>query len=335
MGFLESIYEKAKANKKVVAVPECDNVRMMRAAVNAKKEGLAEPVFVGKAALLKELAEKENIDISGIRIADTEDEAFKEELLSRYEVLPKRAMGRGYISKVLKKPLYMALVLEALGDVDCTYGGLDTTTLEFVMAATGILGLAEGVSIPSGMTFIEFMNDEGEVIKLLGTSDGAINTEPDAEATANIAVASCDTFKTLTGEDARCAILSYSTDGSGNSPTVKRAQEARDLAQAKRPDLMIDGEFQVDTALLPRVAERKMKRASEVAGKANVLIFPDAAAENIGAKFAQMFSHSRGYGPVYQGFAKPVLDCSRGITDDRLYDNFAFCSVMAANQMKK
>ena len=335
MSFIETIYERAKQNKMKVAVPECDNVHMMEAAIKAKANGIAEPVFVGNAAELRNIAAENGLDISGIEIADSSNEEYKNALLEKYGELPKRAMGKGYVSKAMKKPLYMALVMEAVGEVDVTYGGLDTTTLEFVMAANGIIGLAEGVTNPSSMGFIEFLNAEGDVVKLVGTADGAINPEPDAETTAGIAIASCDTFQALTGEVARCAMLSYSTDGSGNSPSVKRAQEARDIAKAKRPDLLIDGEFQVDTALLPRVAERKMKRESEVAGKANVLIFPDAAAENIGAKFAQMFSPSRGYGPVYQGFAQPVLDCSRGATDEVLYNNFAFCSVMAAYQTKK
>ena len=178
------------------------------------------------------------------------------------------------------------------------------------------------------------MNQNGEVIKLLGMSDGAINTEPNAEQLASIAIATCDSYAALTGETARAAILSYSTDGSGNSPSVFIQREARDLAQSRRPDLYIDGEFQIDTALLERVAERKMKRPSDVAGKANVLIFPDAAACNIGSKLLAIYAPSNSYGPVYQGFAKPVLDCSRGATDDVLYNNFAFCSAMAAYQDK-
>lgn len=332
MSFIESIYEKAKANRKIVAVPECTNERMMRLAVKAHGEGLAQVVFVGDQAEIRSVASAAGIDIAGIRIYDTGDEELRNQLLERYGALPKRAMGKAYVRKYMDRPLYMALVLEALGDVDVTYGGLDTTTLEFVMVVSGIIGLAPGVKNASGMAIVELMDRDDNVIALLGMADGAVNTEPTAEQLSGIAIASCDMYAALTGEVSRCAILSYSTDGSGNSPSVKREQEARDMARAARPDLLIDGEFQIDTALIPRVAQRKLKRPSEVAGQANVLVFPDAAAANIGSKLVQMYAPSRGYGPVYQGFAKPVLDCSRGASDAILYDNFAFCSVIAANQ---
>lgn len=334
MSFIEDIYKKAKQNRKVVAVPECTNERMMRLAVKAQGDGLARVVFVGDEAEICRVSEENKIDISEIQIADTKDAEYRQDLLERYGKLPKRAMGRAYVSKYMEKPLYMSLVMEAVGDVDCTYGGLDTTTLEFVMVVTGIIGLAKGCKNASGMGIVEVLDQNGEVARLLGMADGAVNTEPDAEQLAGIAIASCDMYTALTGEISKCAILSYSTDGSGNSPSVLREQQARDLAQAQRPDLLIDGEFQVDTALLPRVAERKMKRPSKVAGYANVLVFPDAAAANIGAKLVQICGTSRGYGPVYQGFAKPVLDCSRGATDEVLYDNFAFCSVIAANAVR-
>lgn len=333
MEFVENIYEIAKKSKKKVAVPECTNERMMKLAVKAHEEGLADIVFVGNAAEIKKVAEENKCDISGVSIVDTADVEFRESLLDRYAALPrKKIMGRAYVSMFIEKPLFMSLLMEAVGDIDCTYGGLDTTTSEFVMAASGILGLAEGCSHASAIALVEILDEKGEVIKLLGMSDGAVNTEPDAEQLASIAIATCDSYAALTGETARAAILSYSTDGSGNSASVFTEREARDLAQSRRPDLLIDGEFQVDTALLPRVAERKMKRESEVAGKANVLIFPDAAACNIGSKLLAMYAPCRSYGPVYQGFAKPVLDCSRGATDDVLYNNFAFCSAMAAYQ---
>ena len=335
MDFIDKIYEIAKKNKKRVAVPECTNDRMMKLAVKAHQEGLAEVVFVGDLEEIKKVAAENNVDLSDIEIVNTKDETVREDLLSRYDALPrKKIMGKAYVKMFMEKPLFTSLVMEAVGDVDCTYGGLDTTTSEFVMAASGILGLAEGCSNPSAITLMEVLNQEGEVIKLMGMSDGAINTEPNAEQLASIAIAACDSFMALTGETARAAILSYSTDGSGNSSSVFTEREARDLAQSRRPDLLIDGEFQIDTALLPRVAERKMKRPSEVAGKANVLIFPDAAACNIGSKLLGMYAPSRAYGPVYQGFAKTVLDCSRGATDQVLYNNFAFCSAMVACQEK-
>lgn len=331
MGFIDDIYAKAKEVKKRVVIPECTNEHMMRSAVRAAADGLAEVIFVNKKDEIEKTAEENELDLSQVKIVDTGDETYKADLLERYGNLPKKGLGKKYISKRLSNPLYMALVMEAVGDADCTFGGLDTTTNEFVLAASGIVGLAEGCIAPSGILIMEFDDFKGEQGTIFGMSDGAINTEPTSEQLASIATACCDTYQALIGREARCAMMSYSTDGSGNSSTVQEMRAARDLAQKQRPDLKIDGEFQADASVNPRVAAKKVKRESEVAGKANVLIFPNAAACNIATKLIQQFKpDSRSFGPIYQGFAKPVLDCSRGDTEDRIYDNIAVSSVMAA-----
>jgi phosphate acetyltransferase len=180
------------------------------------------------------------------------------------------------------------------------------------------------------MLIMEIDGYEGSQGNIFGMSDGAINTEPTADQLCGIALSCCDTYTALTGKEALCGFLSYSTDGSGNSPSVFRVREGLAKAQALRPDLKIDGEFQADAAIVERVAAKKVKRESAVAGKANILVFPDAAAANIATKLIQQFAPGHSYGPIYQGFAQPVLDCSRGDTEERIYDNVAFCSVMAA-----
>lgn len=330
MAFIDSIYERAKQDKKRVAVPECTNPSMMRACVRAAADGLADIVFVGDPKVCEKVAEENGIDLSGVRIVDAADEAYKSELLEKYAALPARGFGRKSVEKRMKAPLFVALVMEAVGDVDCTFGGLDTTTMEFVMAAQGTLGLKPGVKAASGMLLMEIDGYEGEQGNVFGMSDGAVNTEPTAEILASIGVSCCDTFTALTGQEALCGYLSYSTDGSGNSPSVFRVREAIQAARQMRPDLKLDGEFQADAAIVKRVADKKVKRDSAVAGRANVLVFPDAAACNIATKLIQQFAPGHSYGPIYQGFGKPVLDCSRGDTEERIYDNVAFCSVMAA-----
>lgn len=167
-------------------------------------------------------------------------------------------------------------------------------------------------------------------------SDGAVCIEPTIEQHAAIAVASCETFEAVTGTEARCAFLSYSTDGSGGlSEPVKKVRAAVELAQQQRPDLKIDGEFQADAAIDERVGAKKVKRPSEVAGQANVLIFPDAAGCNIGSKLAQRLSGGTPYGPLYQGFRLPILDCSRSDTDETLYNDIALLGVLAAYKKEK
>lgn len=333
MAFIDSIYESAKQNPKRVVVPECNNPSMMRSCVRAAADGLAEIIFVGDTENCRKVADENGIDLSGVRMVDQNDLAYQQELLEKYATLPARAFSPKSVEKRMKKsPLYLALVMEAVGDADCTFGGLDTTTMEFVMAAQGTLGLKPGVKAASGMLIMEIDGYDGEQGNVFGMSDGAVNTEPTAEVMASIAVSCCDTFTALTGKEAFCGFLSYSTDGSGNSPSVFRVREALAMAQQQRPDLKIDGEFQADAAIVKRVAEKKVKRESAVAGRANVLVYPDAAACNIATKLIQQFAPGHSYGPIYQGFGKPVLDCSRGDTEERIYDNVAFCSLMAGEQ---
>lgn len=334
MGFIDSIYAKAKENKQRIVVPECTNPSMMRACVKAAANGMADIIFVGDAETCKKVAAENDIDLSGVRIADIKDEAYCTELVEKFAALPRKGFGRKYIEKHIEMPLYMALVMEAVGDADCTFGGLDTTTMEFVMAAQGVLGLAPDVKAPSGMLIMEIDGYEGSQGNIFGMSDGAVNTEPTADVLASISISCCDTYTALTGNEALCGFLSYSTDGSGNSPSVVRVREGLANAKELRPDLKIDGEFQADAAIVERVAAKKVKRESAVAGKANVLVFPDAAACNIATKLIQQFAPGHSYGPIYQGFGKPVLDCSRGDTEERIYDNVAFCSVMAAGAQK-
>ncbi len=329
MKFIDEIYAKAKANKKRIAIPECTNPSMMRSAVRAAADGMADVIFVGDAETCRKVSAENDIDLSGVSIADINDEEYREELIAKFSELPRRGFSAKSVSKRITNPLYMALVMEAVGDADCTFGGLDTTTNEFVMATQGILGLAPGVTSPSGLLIMEIDNYKGEQGNIFGMSDGAINTEPTADQLAGIALSSCETFTALTGKEAMCAFLSYSTDGSGNSPSVFKVREGLEKAKALRPELKIDGEFQADAAIVSRVAAKKVKRDSEVAGHANVLVFPDAAACNIATKLIQQFAPGHSYGPIYQGFAQPVLDCSRGDTEERIYDNVAFCSVIA------
>lgn len=328
MSFIDTIYEKAKKDPKRIVIPESTNPGMLRCAVRAAGDGIAHIILVGNAQECRQVAAQNGIDLSGVKVVDAQDKAYQETLVERYAALPKKVLGKRYVASHISTPLFMALVMEAVGDADCTFGGLDTTTTEFVMAASGILGLADGVYSASGMLIMEIDGYEGAQGNIFGMSDGAVNTEPGCDQLASIAVSSCDTFTALTGREARCAFLSYSTDGSGDSPSVFRVRDGLAKARSMRPDLKIDGEFQADAAIVARVAAKKVKRESSVAGQANVLVFPDAAACNIATKLIQQFAPGRSYGPIYQGFRKPVLDCSRGDTEERIYDNIAFCSVM-------
>jgi len=331
MSFIDLIYSKAKQQKQRVVIPECTNKTMMRAAVRAAEADIAHIIFVGDRIEVEAVARKHGIDLSAITIVDVNDNAYRDQLIQRYAELPDKIIGKKSIARRIEQPLYMAMVMEVVGDADITFGGLETTTYEFILAASGIFGRAEGVVTPSAFLVMEIEGFEGEQGNCFGMADGAINLEPTSEELACIAISCCDTFSALMGREARCAMMSSSTCGSGAGDPIDRIRKAVELANEQRPDLMIDGEFQGDAAINRTVAEKKVQRASEVAGRADVLIFPDAAACNIGTKLIQQFAKTRSYGPIYQGFKQPFLDCSRGDTEETIYDNIALCSVLAAH----
>lgn len=330
MGFLESIHERAKRERKRVVFPECRNPMMLRAAARASREGLAEVVILDNREELEAIAAKNSIELGDIEIVEAADEEYRSQLAERYAKLPGKILGRRYVEKSMRNPVYMALVMEAVGDADVTFAGLETTTYEFIMAAQGIIGFSKDVVCPSIMLIMEIEGFEGDQGNLIGMSDGGINVLPTSEQLAGISISCCDSFRALVGKEPRCAFLSYSTDGSGSGEGVDRVREGVRLAREARPDLKIDGEFQADAAVNARIGAKKVRRESDVAGHANMLIFPDIASCNIASKLIQQFAPSRTYGPVIQGFNQPIVDCSRGDTEETIYNNIAVSSVLAS-----
>jgi len=329
MGFIDDIYSKAHANPKRVALPEAANPVILQAAETIAGLGIATPVIVGEAAPLRAQAAELGIDQGRFEFADTADGELTARLVDAYAALPGVMLGRRSIAGRVTDPLYMALILEALGEVDCTFAGLDATTTEVILAGQTIIGFAPGITETSSFGVLEIEGFHGGEGGLLGFGDSAIATNPTSEELAGIAIACCDSIHALTDWTPRCALLSYSTCGSGSGPDVDRVVEAVAIARAARPDLAIDGEFQLDAAINPAVGAKKVKRGSPVAGRANIVIWPDLGVGNIGLKLVQQLTPSRTYGPVLQGFAKPVCDCSRGDTLQTVVDNIAMSVVMA------
>ena len=178
MTFIESIYEKAKANKKTIAVPESTNEVMQKASAKIQADGIADIILVGDPAAINAKAEELGLDISSIRIVDSADEDYKNALLDKYEASPYKVMGRKFIEKRIGAPVYLATLMEAVGEVDATIAGIDTTTYEFVLAANSIIGMAPGCVTASGLQILELEEFQGEKDKFIGISDGAINVEP-------------------------------------------------------------------------------------------------------------------------------------------------------------
>ena len=244
--------------------------------------------------------------------------------------LKEKALGRR-----MQDPLYYAMAMQAVGEADVTFAGIDNTTGDVLLAGQMIIGLKPGISTISSIGLADIPGYGGSEGSLLAIGDSAVCTNPDPEQLASIAISACDTVHELLGWEPRCAMISYSTLGSGQGPLIDKVTAALKIANELRPDLAIDGEFQLDAAIVPAVAEKKVKRESKVAGKANVLIWPDLNVGNTAVKLIQQFGHADAYGPMLQGFNSIVCDCSRGAPVSEIKGNVVISAVRAAGSKAK
>lgn len=328
MDIMENIYQRAKATPQRVAFPEATEEKILLAARECADKGICRPVLVGAPDAIRAAAQQYHIALDGIEVIDAFSEVALAALIADYtDKYPLNSAKT--MKRKAKDPMYTALMMQAVGQVDVTFAGLTHSTGDVIMAGQMVVGLQEGVSTISSVGIFNIPGYEGCEGPLLGFGDSAVCTDPDADQLASIAIAACDTIRALVGWEPRCALLSYSTCGSGEGPLVDKVVSAVKIAQERRPDLAIDGEFQLDSAISPKVAAKKVKRESRVAGKANIIIWPDLNVGNVGVKLVQQFAHADAYGPMLQGFAKIVCDCSRGAPVSELVGNIAMSCVRA------
>jgi phosphate acetyltransferase len=302
---------KAKAHPKKVVFPETGEERILSAARQALDLGIAFPILVGKPEAITALAASIGVSLDGIVLADNTDEALVDSYVARYVAI-NATLGPKTVKRMMRTPLNFAVLMEAIGEADCTVAGLVHTTTEVILAAQMIIGMQEGMETISSWGVWSIPGFKGADGELLVHADCAVVVDPTAAELADIAIASADTTAALLDLEPRVALLSFSTKGSGLHEKVDRVLEALEIVRKRRPDLKIDGELQVDSAILPDVAARKIKEPGEVAGRANILIFPDLNSGNIGVKLVQIFGKADAFGPLLQGFAKPITDLSRG-----------------------
>ena len=331
MSLIQELKDKAKLNPKRVALPECDADKTLLAARDVLDSGLGTPVLVNDPAVIKETAERAGVSLDGMEIWDTTDEAKMEEVIAKYMGYEKLVLSeKGARRKMTKDTMYYAMILEAAGYVDCTFCGHVNTTGDVLIAAQQCIGMQDGVERASIFALTEIEGFEGPEGNRIVLADCGLIPEPTAEDLSGIAIATCDNIKALMGWEPRCAFLSFSTLGSGSAESVDRINEAIKITKAARPDLKVDGEFQLDAAIKPEVAAKKVKRESDVAGKANILIFPDLSAANIGIKMIQLFAGGKGYGHTLCGFNKPVADSSRGSSVEEIVGDIAMLIIAAS-----
>lgn len=328
--FMKELIEKAKQNPKSIVFPESDNEKVLIAAKTAYEMGFARPVLVGLEETVKERAEALGISTEGFRYIDNTDEQTLSETIKAYVAVNDEFSEKSLLRK-FKTPLNFAAALVRIGKADCLAAGINHTTGEVILASQMFIGMQQGIETISSLGIVEAPGFEGPQGNLLAITDCAVCQNPNASELADIAIVSSDTIRRLLGWDTKAALICFSTDGSGEHEMINKVIEAVKLANQRRPELAIDGEFQLDAAINPIVAAKKVKRDSKVAGQANIIVFPDLNAGNIGVKLIQTFGKALAHGPLLQGFAKPVTDFSRSAPVDEIVGNLAMLVARAEN----
>jgi phosphate acetyltransferase len=330
MDIIKSLIEKAKKRPMRIVYPEGFDERIVVAAAKCAEMGIARPIVIGNEPDVKDVALRNNVSVEGLTIVPATDDGKLGKYAADYA--NSRGVKIGIAEKLVKKHLSFACMMVKMGDADCMVGGVASATASVIQSATLTVGFRKGLTTASSFFIMVIPEFEGEKDKVLIFADCAVSVAPTARQLAEIGIASGMNAKALLGIDPKIAFLSFSTKGSASHECVDKVVEALNIAKGMDAGatLEMDGELQGDSALVARVAAKKVKE-SPVAGKANVLIFPDLDAGNICYKLVQYLANARAYGPVLQGFAKPINDMSRGATVEDILGVSAITVVQAQN----
>ena len=329
MSFIEQIKERAKTEIKTIVLPEATDKRILEAAQIVKNEGYARVILIGNEEEVKKIANEKKINIEGIPIIDPSKSEKTEEYANKlYELRKTKGITEEQAQKLILEPVYFGMMMVKLNDADGLVSGAAHSTSDTLRPALQILKTAQGTKLVSAFFVMVVPNCEYGSNGTFIFADSGLNEEPDSEKLSEIAISSSKSFEQLVGDKAKVAMLSYSTYGSAHSDSTEKIVEATKLVKEKMPELIVDGELQLDAAIIPEVAELKAK-GSPLKGQANVLVFPDLGAGNIGYKLVQRLAKAEAYGPLCQGIAKPVNDLSRGCSSQDVAGVVAITAVQA------
>ena len=329
MEFIEQIKQRAKQDIKTIILPEAQELRTLEATQTVLKEGYAKPILLGDETTILNLAKENNLNIEGATIINPKNSEKRVEYANTlYELRKQKGMTLEQAEELVLDETYFGMMMLKLNEADGLVSGAVHSTADTLRPALQILKTAPGTKLVSAFFVMVVPNCEYGENGIFIFGDSGLNQNPNADELSEIAISSSKSFEQLVGAKAKVAMLSYSTYGSAKSELTEKVIEATKLVKEKSPELLVDGELQLDAAIVPEISKSKAP-GSLIEGNANVLIFPDLDAGNIGYKLVQRLAKAEAYGPLCQGIAKPVNDLSRGCSSSDIAGVIAITAVQA------